>query len=203
MKLVFSIEGNIGSGKSTLIEYLKKTVSDIIYLPEPVNVWNEIKDKNKYSFPFQMMAYISRLSLIKNTIKSAPDNCVILTERSIYTDREIFAKMLYDCGILDEICYSIYLKWFDEFSCINVDGIIYVKTTPEICLERINLRNRKGEESIPLEYLQECHNYHESWINKEKEKVLFIDGIPEQSEDLVLKVKEFILLKEFISLKQI
>ena len=105
---IFSVEGNIGSGKSTLIEYLKQS-NKYIYLPEPVSVWNEIKDlsgvtilenyykdQKKYSFSFQMMAYISRLSTIKNAIKTASPDSIIFTERCIYTDREIFARMLYD-----------------------------------------------------------------------------------------------------------
>ena len=76
---IFSIEGNIGSGKSTLINFLKESDIDVYYLPEPVDLWNEIKnssgvtilekyyqDQKKYAFSFQMMAYISRISQIKS-----------------------------------------------------------------------------------------------------------------------------------------
>jgi len=206
MKLIFSIEGNIGSGKSTLLDILKNSneIENVIYLPEPVAIWNEIKDESgitilekyynnqeKYAFPFQMMAYITRLSLIRKTIQSAPDNCIILSERSIYTDREIFAKMLHDSKKIEDICYSIYLRWFEEFSESRLDGILYVKTTPETCLERIEKRSRKGEETIPLEYLEDCHRYHETWINN-THNVLVIDGQPEQSIETILKIKEFI-----------
>ena len=74
---IVSIEGNIGSGKSTLLETLKtifKENSNIVFLREPVDEWEKIKDKDgntmlqkfyanqkEYSFAFQMMAYISRL----------------------------------------------------------------------------------------------------------------------------------------------
>jgi deoxyadenosine/deoxycytidine kinase len=137
------------------------------------------------------MAYITRLSLIRKTIQSAPDNCIILSERSIYTDREIFAKMLHDSKKIEDICYSIYLRWFEEFSESRLDGILYVKTTPETCLERIEKRSRKGEETIPLEYLEDCHRYHETWINN-SQNVLVVDGQPEQSIETILKIKEFI-----------
>jgi deoxyadenosine/deoxycytidine kinase len=209
MKFVFSIEGNIGSGKSTLLDLLKKSNTSFIYLQEPVNTWNEIKDSSgvsilekyyadseRYAFPFQMMAYITRLSLIRKAIKEAPQNSVIITERSIYTDREIFAKMLYDSGKIEDVCYSIYLRWFDEFLEFNLHGIIYVKTTPETCMERVNLRNRKGE-SIPLSYLSNCHSYHENWLTN-KRNVLVIDGETAQSQEKVLKIIEFI----FFSLKK-
>ena len=61
------------------------------------------QDQEKYAFPFQMMAYITRLSLIR----TAPEECIIFTERCVFTDREIFAKMLYDSGKIDHISYSI------------------------------------------------------------------------------------------------
>jgi len=177
MKYIFSIEGNIGSGKSTIIERLKERFNDFIYLPEPIEEWNKVKDthgetilekfyksKERYSFSFQMLAYISRLSQLKRAIESAPENAVIITERCLHTDRHIFAQMLYDTGYIEEIEFKIYLQWFDEFNTFYYAGIIYIQVNPEVCALRIKTRNRKGEESIPLEYLVSCHNYHEIWI---------------------------------------
>ena len=50
MSFIFSIEGNIGSGKSTLVENLKEKLpllngKQIIYVSEPVNEWSTIKDE--------------------------------------------------------------------------------------------------------------------------------------------------------------
>jgi len=190
---IFSIDGNIGSGKSTLCELFKKidfiNNRKIVFITEPVDVWTSIKnkenenviecfykDRQKYSFAFQMMAFISRLSQLKTTIKENP-NCIIITERSVYTDKYIFAKMLYDDGLIDEIEYQIYNKWFDELlkDVISLNGIIYLKTTPEIAHERTQNRNRKGEENISLDYLKACNSYHEKWISN-FENVLILDG---------------------------
>ena len=198
--MFYSIEGNIGSGKSTLIEILKKQ-KNILFLPEPVDSWNEIKDtsgvtileryyqdQKRYAFPFQMMAYITRMNLIKNMVAS-PDS-IVISERSIYTDREIFAKMLYESGDIGEIEYQIYLKYFEE---IKLDGIIYVQTTPDICLKRIEKRNRKGEETIPLNYLKNCHSFHQNWIKNTSIPVLFIDGNHEGvSDGIIVRIKEFV-----------
>ena len=60
------------------------------------------------------MMYISRLALLRKTIRENP-GCHIVTERSIYTDKNVFAKMLYDDGKIEEVNYKIYLMWFDEF----------------------------------------------------------------------------------------
>jgi deoxyadenosine/deoxycytidine kinase len=182
---IVSIDGNIGSGKSTLLENLKEHYKEnkyVIFLREPVDEWEHIKDRNgvtmlqkfysdqdKYSFAFQMMAYISRLKILRDTInkiKDSSEKYVIITERSLYTDKNVFAKMLYEQGKMDDVCYQIYLQWFDEFTVdFPVHYTIYVKTSPENCYNRIHKRSRVGEEVIPLSYLSECHKYHEEFLD--------------------------------------
>jgi deoxyadenosine/deoxycytidine kinase len=193
MKII-SIEGNIGSGKSTLIKNLKKINNNqIIFLPEPVDEWNTIIDKSgtniltkyysdqkRYAFSFQMMAYITRL---KQLIEFSNEDKIIITERCLYTDREIFAKMLYDSGLIEDIEYSIYLRWFDFFiKNIHIDHFIYLRNDPKICSERVLLRDRAGE-NIPLEYLTKCHEYHEVWLNN-KPNLLVLDGSINYSNEL-------------------
>ena len=189
---IFSVEGNIGSGKSTLVQFLrenfKKLVNrEIIYLQEPVYEWKTIVDKDgkniiekyynnqtKYSFSFQMMAYISRLTQLKKAIACYP-NAIIITERCVHTDKNVFAKMLYDDDKIELVNYTIYNKWFDEFIAdVPITGYIYLTTSPDKCLERIKKRNRKGE-IIPLDYLINCNKYHESWLAKRK-NIKNLDG---------------------------
>jgi deoxyadenosine/deoxycytidine kinase len=75
--------------------------------------------------------------------------------------------MLFDQGNIEDVCYQIYLNWFDEFiKDFPINYSIYVNTEPEKCYERIHKRARDGEEVIPLQYLQECHNYHEAFLDK-------------------------------------
>ena len=183
MPLIISLEGNIGSGKSTLMEYLKHNFSlatspeKVAFIDEPVDTWTSFidnktgeniiekyyKDQEKYAFSFQMMAYISRLSSIRNALRENYD--IIFIERSIYTDRNVFAKMLYDSGKIEEINYQIYLNWFDEFlHDIEDMKLVYIKTTPQVAYNRVLKRNRTGE-TIPLEYLTQCSNYHNAWID--------------------------------------
>ncbi len=110
------------------------------------------------------MAFITRVRRLRLAIEQNPGK-VIVTERSVFTDREIFAKMLYNDKKIEDIEYTIYLKWFDELvGQVKVDKIIYVRVEPEECFKRVLHRNRQGE-SIPLEYLQSCHEYHEKWLS--------------------------------------
>jgi len=120
-----------------------------------------------------MMAYITRFNQIKKVINECPSDSIIITERCLYTDRYVFAKMLYDNSFMEEIEYTIYNSFFEE---IKISGIIYVKTTPEICSSRILYRGRKGEESINLDYLKDCHQYHEDWINSFEISKIVLDG---------------------------
>ena len=201
MVKIITIEGNIGSGKSTIVSSLKQfSKSKFIFLQEPVDEWSSICDKNgesilshfyrdskTYSFQFQMMAYISRLNLLRSVIKENP-NAVIITERCLYTDKFVFAKMLYDKGNMSDIEYTIYNKWFSSFiKDIEPTGIIYIKTSPETCYERIVKRNRTGE-SIPLEYLQSCHDYHEKWLTKPTIPLIVYDGNFEMDDTNILDI---------------
>ena len=193
MHYIFSIEGNIGSGKSTLLNILSKKIQninsyEIVYLTEPVSIWESIKDSDgkniiekfygnneKYAFSFQMMAYISRIHEIKKIIDKNK-NLIIICERSVFTDKNVFTQMLYDDNKISEIEFNIYKKWFYEFlNDIPISGIIYLKTSTEICDHRVKQRNRKGE-TIPLEYLDNCNKYHNNWLSHESVPVLNLNG---------------------------
>jgi len=225
---ILSIEGNIGSGKSTLLENLRSHYEnnpDIIFLKEPVDEWATIQDDNgitmlekfyidqtKYSFAFQMMAYISRLNNLKKTVEiirqtpnSSTNKKIIITERSLYTDKMVFAQMLYDSGKMESIEFQVYLKWFDSFiEEFPVSKIIYVKTNPEICHYRITKRSREGESIIPLEYLDNCDAYHEKMLSTTSSSIcksqLVLDGNTNiydnqcELKNWILKIEEFLLV---------
>jgi len=199
--IIVSIEGNIGSGKSTLLANLRNKYGEetnVVFLKEPVDEWEKIKDENgitilekfyadqnKYSFAFQMMAYISRLKVLRDALKKIKNTnikTIIITERSLYTDKMVFAKMLYDSGKIEHVNYQIYLSWFNTFSEeFPVHKIVYVKTCPENCHYRIQKRSREGEGNIPLEYLINCSNYHNDMLDKSTElcvckEQLVLDG---------------------------
>ena len=199
MAMIFSVEGNIGSGKSTLIKHLKEEMKEIcgvkiVYLEEPVDTWQTIKDsqgndiikryyedQKKFAFQFQMMAYITRITQLRKAIQQHK-NCIIITERSILTDKNVFAKMLHDNGTLDEISHQIYLKWFDELSMnLKIDSSIYIKTNPETSLKRVIKRNRPGE-TLTLDYLKICHENHEKWLQND-ESVLLLNGETEYANE--------------------
>lgn len=184
--VIISIEGNIGSGKTTIIENLEKHLEhdpSILFLREPLDVWETVKDPvtgenilqkfyadpNKYAFAFQVMAYATRLSMVRDAIKTGRGHYrAIVLERSLAADKRIFAKMLYDDGKIDDVCYQIYQKFYKEFSDeVGLDGIVYIDADAEVCKQRVEKRSRQGEDGIPLEYLQKCKKYHDDWMSDE------------------------------------
>jgi len=210
MSIIYTIDGNIGAGKSTLLEALKKEITDdIIFVEEPVDLWSQVQvngvtilekfyqDSLKYAFPFQMMAYISRLSLLKKVIKENP-NSIIVSERSLLTDKNIFAKMLHDDKKIDDYCYQIYNLWFNEFiKDLPEHKHIYLESSAGVAYSRINKRNRNGEQTISIDYIINCNKYHNEFLSMNPNTVCKIDmdkyNDP-SSEKYKLMIKDIIKL---------
>lgn len=179
--VIISIQGNIGSGKSTIVHRLE-TDETLLCLQEPVDMWSRYQsegrnilehfyaDRHKYAFAFQMMAFYTRLK----TIQSCPKDKQIVMERSLETDKRVFAQMLIEDGSIDPISAMIYNEWFSDLTPKNTEIVnIYIRTPPEVCLSRIALRQRPGEDVIPLDYLERCHKLHEDWL---LDSAIVIDG---------------------------
>lgn len=198
------------SGDNTIFPSIMSFEQEVCFLDEPVELWDQVCDKdgvniltNLYkdiranAFKFQMMAYISRLSLLRKAIKN-PKIKLIITERSVETDRNVFAKMLYDVGDISHDEFQIYTLWFDEFlTDVSLSGIVYIHASPEVCLERIGKRARSGE-TIQSDYIQRCHQYHEDWIHSKKCPLLELPanqdviGTPRLLSERMESITEFI-----------
>lgn len=203
--MIITVEGNIGSGKSTLLKNLENMQHEnLVFVPEPVSEWLNIKagDKNalelfyenqkENSFWFQVLAYITRLRNLLTIIENNP-NKIIICERSIYTDKYVFAKMLHEAGNISEIEWKTYSYWFDTFKDkTKLDLILYVNTEPEECYNRILKRSRPEEvDKISKEYLTQCHKKHLEWFEDTDAKIINING-HETIENVMNNVKDII-----------
>ena len=182
------IEGNIGSGKTTFVNYISKNFNDATVNYEPVEKWQSYKDEQdinllnnfyndqqRWGYTFQNMAFMTR---VKDLIKPC-DTKYKFIERSIYTDRNCFALNCYETGKINKMEWEIYTDWFNWLSNsfdVKPDGYIYLRVKSDICLERINKRNRQEESGIPIEYLENIHIKHDNWLlNDKKIPVLVLD----------------------------
>lgn len=116
--------------------------------------------------PFQ--SYV-QLTMLDNHLHQG-DKPVKLMERSIFSARYCFVENMFRTGKIIGCEYEVLDEWFkfltgpDSALPLNVDLIIYLRTTPEKALERINVRARSEENTIPLEYIQQLHSLHEDWL---------------------------------------
>jgi deoxyadenosine/deoxycytidine kinase len=208
-----SIEGNIGSGKTTGKEKLKKYIcsnknkDSTIFVDEPTSEWESIKDENgvpilvnlygdikRYAFRFQMMAYITRLKKIKEALAN-PNVKIVITERCLLTDAHVFAKMLYDSKHIEYDEYAIYTRWFDEFAReIEPSCIVYFKASTNVCMNRIKKRNRDGEQDMQYEYLDKCNTYHDNWLVSDPQNAIptLILNANQENNDYSRQIYEYI-----------
>ena len=189
MQQIISIEGNIGVGKSSFIDILETNYSCEV-VPEPVNLWLNIKDNNnknilqtfyddktRWGYTFQNVACITRMMMIEETIRNSKSEYIFL-DRSLGTDKNVFELMLYESGNINSLEHNLYNLWINFYNNYVrkdiMNKIIYLQSTPEICSERIKIRGRSEEKDISIDYLNKLHEYHENWLNN-KENVLILD----------------------------
>ena len=221
---MFFIEGNIGAGKSTVLQELRKidaiskseNDSKIILVPEPVDVWTTIidsdgvnilhryyEDPKRWAFTFQITAFVTRLQRLIDVLNTAPDNATVIVERSILSDRNCFATYGYKTGNISEIEWKIYSMWYDWFrghlSQLDNARYIYLKTTPEVSHQRIKRRSRSEESSIPLEYLRSINDLHDTWFNLRKVNQIIIDVNTIDSKTVASKVYDILHLNKHIT----
>lgn len=207
--IIISIEGNIGSGKSTLINNMKSKFKDIIFLDEPVNEWIKItdennnnilynfyNDKNRWAYTFQNFAFITRAKLLYNAIKnnktrSYEKRKVIITERSVETDKNVFARMLFDSKNINQLEYNLYNEWYNYlFSSIKINNIVYLRSNYNIAYDRILNRNRNEESTIDKDYIKTVHEYHDSWLTNKNltninYNICYINVNEEKTEEIM------------------
>lgn len=180
------LEGNIGAGKTSLGKVLKES-GEFQFLEEPVEAWRDgfannlfemfYNDMNRWSFTFQIMAFTTRAKTWSEILKKVNGHNVIL-ERSIYTDRNVFARNLYAGGAMNESEWQLYQELWDFLAlnyCEEPDKIIYLRTPAEVCLERIKMRGRNEEQQVPLDYLKQLEDLHDEWLMHHPDAII-LDG---------------------------
>lgn len=160
---------------SYLLENRKQKVN-IVFLEEPINEWTKITetktgrnifekycaDQNKYGFVFQMLCLKTRIKMLWDAISENPPDTIIVCERSIFTDANVFAKMLFHTAKMNEIEYKVYREWYEwVISEIPTIQHIYLYSDPISSKNRKEIRNRRGEENIDDNYMRLLHRYHE------------------------------------------
>lgn len=186
--ITVAVEGNIGSGKTTLLNHFRHH-SEVEVLEEPVDKWKNVGGKNllelfytdcqRWSYLFESYAVLSLMKIHKKPHVTP----VKMIERSVYSGYFCFEHNLCKSGMMSKAEHSVHNEWFNWITKQqqpHLDLIIYLKTSPETCMERTKARNRSEEKTIPMELLNALHERHEEWLIQRKfpvpAPVMVVDG---------------------------
>ncbi len=173
------ISGNIGVGKTTLSEKISKKFNWELQLEEVKDnpyLDDFYKSMKDWSFHLQIFFLNSRFNQIQ---KISERNNVVIQDRSIYEDYEVFTKTLYDSGVLMEREFNNYKRLYNTILkyISEPDLLIYLRNLNiDKIISNIEKRSRKFEKAIDKEYLKKLNLYYENWIKEHpQDKVLTID----------------------------
>ena len=188
-----TVEGNIGSGKSTFLKLFRRWSDLVKILPEPVDAWQNLNGHNLlehmykqpgcWSLSFQIFA---QLTFVMNHTTKV-DRPIKMMERSVYSAKNCFVENHKLNGVIVDHELEVLNAYYDFFVTsegvdIEVDLIIYLRTDPEVAFERLKKRNRGEEQLIPIEYIRQLHDLHEKWLLKDRRgplptpKVIVVDA---------------------------
>jgi len=166
MKKFIAVAGNIGVGKSTLVEMISERLECIpFYEPVAENPYlsDFYKDMPAWSFHSQIFFLTHRLRIHQDLVRTPGS---VIQDRSIYEDAEVFAQNLFLQGHISERDYATYRSLYRTLAeyLPPPDLVIYLRASVPTLLKRIALRNRDYERSIEPAYLDRLNNLYENWI---------------------------------------
>ena len=187
---MYIVEGTIGVGKSTFLKLMGQALSELTIVYEPLQNWqsqgegesllsNFYTDPKRWAYTMETLIMMSR---VQEHIKEQDKSLGIkFMERSIYSGHYCFTYNSYLQGFLSKLEWEIYLAWFAFLipaKCRIPDGFIYLRVDPKIAHDRIKKRNRFGEETISLAYLEQLDARHTEFLLDKKNVLPALAEVP-------------------------
>ena len=189
--VIITIDGNIGVGKTTILNYLHTNHNINVDL-EPIDKWKPYLD-NFYIEKKDYFKFLIRVWLDRSWIQEKNKNSLVLMERSPYFIRNTFNKYIYDNDLINNNENNIINELYDKTDVIwKSNYFIYLRSSPNKCLENIYNRGRDNEMDISLDYLNNIHKYHEEAYENLREKKIIIDVENKTLEEIGLEIINFI-----------
>lgn len=193
---LFSVEGLIGAGKSTLIRNITESSigGHFRVQPEDLDFWRTMdtpagpsnilskfyEKPAEYAFLFQNLVMGTMANRAEDLAE--PDKYRLM-DRSIHSGFNVFAKMLHEDGLLSSDQLGSLKVWYDHFLAFKKTKlwfIIYVDVEPEVAHSRIQLRGRAEEKVLTLDYLRRLRAKHEEWlagvVERKESEVIRLNG---------------------------
>ena len=165
-KKYIAVAGNIGAGKSTLVDFLCRTYGiQPFFEPNEANPYlrDFYKDMKRWSFHSQIF-FLSHKTRIHQELDQTPGTVVL--DRTIYEDAEIFANALFLSRKINKRDWQTYSELYATLcrSLKPPDLMIYLRCPIRTLRRRIKLRGREMEKDIPLSYIKRLDRLYTEWI---------------------------------------
>ena len=168
MEKFIVVAGNIGSGKTTLVEILSQRLGFVPFFePHEQNPYlaDFYEDMKRWSYHSQVYFLTRRLKIHKELLLAEGS---VVQDRSVYEDAEIFAHNLFLQGHINERDYHTYRTLYQTVSDFipPPDLVIYLRASVPTLQRRISLRDRDYERTISDSYLEHLNHLYEEWLRK-------------------------------------
>ena len=166
MKRTIAIAGNMGTGKSTLVDFLHRTYGVVpFYEPNDHNPYlaDFYKDMKRWAFQSQLYFLSNKFRLHQELDRQAG---VVALDRTIFEDAEIFATALHQMRKISRRDWETYQGFYSAIldAIRPPDLMIYLKCSMRTLRQRIRLRGRKMEQDVPPAYLKRLERLYDTWI---------------------------------------
>lgn len=165
-----AVEGNIGSGKSTVLGALAD-VFDV--RQEPVGEWQPLldlfyADPGKWSLAFSLRVLLSFAAV-------PPGDGLLVTERCPLANRHVFGQLLFNDQKMTQDEWDLFKEYHDAMGW-TPDGIVFVDTPTDVCMDRIRIRGRACEASVDIQYLRRIEFQYQNLFKFCGVPVVRVDG---------------------------
>jgi deoxyadenosine/deoxycytidine kinase len=168
MDKYLAVSGNMGSGKTSLVDFLSKRYPvRPIFEPNDTNPYlsDFYKDMKRWAFQSQIYFLTAKLRLHRE-LEEYPGS--VIQDRTIYEDAEIFALNLKRGRCISKRDFETYWALYQAIAreLRPPDVMIYLRCSVGALRRRITNRGRPSEKNVPVSYLRRLHRLYEDWIGR-------------------------------------
>lgn len=166
MKRYIAVAGNIGAGKTSLVDFLcKRYRLKPFYEPNDTNPYlaDFYKDMRRWAFQSQIY-FLTHKFRLHRELERYPGT--VIQDRTIYEDAEVFARNLMRSRRMSKRDYATYRELYETIlrDLTPPDVMIFLRCSVRIMRKRIQRRGRTMEQQIPTSYLRRLGKLYEDWF---------------------------------------
>ena len=166
MKRSIAIAGNMGAGKSTLVDFLVRTYGVVpFYEPNDENPYlaDFYRDMKGWAFQSQLYFLANKFRLHQELDRQPG---VVALDRTIFEDAEVFATALHQMRKISKRDWQTYQSFYHAIldAIRPPDLMIYLRCSMRTLRQRIRLRGRAMERDVPQSYLRRLDRLYNEWI---------------------------------------